>query len=182
MTRRGITVGVDGSPGSIRALDRAAEEASLRATTLDIVYAVADLDEAGPILSSAVARVRARHPGLPVTALAIEGRAAPVLAVRARHAALTVVGCRGLGTLAGPLLGSVSRRLASLTTGPLLIVRGSLAVGPYSEELLEPSATDLGPASAHRNAAGPTGSGNRAVQTHGRGPSASGATPAGRAQ
>ncbi|NGO78857.1 universal stress protein [Streptomyces sp. YC504] len=190
MTRRGITIGVDGSLGSTRALDRAAEEASSRATVLEIVYAVSDLDEAGPVLASAVARVRARHPGLCVLTLPVRGRAATVLAARGRHAELTVVGCRGLGGIAGLLLGSVSRRLAALTSGPLLVVRGNRETHPYSEVLIVPAGdggalgqvhgrplTD-GPARA--SAQDPTGPEGRAVQPRRRGPSASGAVSAGR--
>ncbi|WP_306610669.1 universal stress protein [Streptomyces lunaelactis] len=64
MTTRHVTVGVDGSLVAVRALDRACEEAALRGAVLDIVYAVPDLEEAGPVLASAAARVRDRHPGL----------------------------------------------------------------------------------------------------------------------
>ncbi|WP_178970216.1 universal stress protein, partial [Streptomyces acidiscabies] len=47
MTRQNVVVGVDGSPGAVRALDRAAEEAVRRGTALRVVYAVRDRDEAG---------------------------------------------------------------------------------------------------------------------------------------
>ena len=73
MTIRGITVGVDGSLSCVRALDHAADAATRRATTLQIVYAVPDLDEAGPVLASAAPRVRARHPRLPMTTVPAEG-------------------------------------------------------------------------------------------------------------
>lgn len=95
MTTRHVTVGVDGTLIAVRALDRAAEEAVLRGALLDIVYAVPDLDEAGPVLASAAARVRRRHPGLPVTASAFEGGPVQALAQHGRGAELTVVGTRG---------------------------------------------------------------------------------------
>ncbi|XES01250.1 universal stress protein [Streptomyces sp. S1D4-11] len=100
MTTRHVTVGVDGTLIAVRALDRAAEEAVLRGALLDIVYAVPDLDEAGPVLASAAARVRERHPGLPVTASAFEGGPVQALAQHGRGAELTVVGSRGLGGVA----------------------------------------------------------------------------------
>ncbi|MGC5562139.1 universal stress protein [Streptomyces sp. FR-108] len=124
MTTPYVTVGVNGSIIAVRALDRAAREAELRGATLDIVYAVADTDEAGPILASAVTRTRERHPRLPVTASAAEGGAVQALLRHGRDAALTVVGARGLGTLAGLVLGSVSLRMAAYSHGPLLVVGG----------------------------------------------------------
>ncbi|MGW1503263.1 universal stress protein [Streptomyces mirabilis] len=136
MTTRHVTVGVDGTLIAVRALDRAAEEAVLRGALLDIVYAVPDLDEAGPVLASAAARVRERHPGLPVTASAFEGGPVQALAQHARDAELTVVGTRGLGGIAGLLLGSVSLRLAARASGPLLVVRGSHRSARRGEVLL----------------------------------------------
>jgi nucleotide-binding universal stress UspA family protein len=119
-----VVVGVDGSIIAVRALDRAAEEAALRGATLEIVYAVPDLDEAGPVLASALSRVRDRYPGLTVSTAPVAGDAARALVSRSRNAALTVVGTRGLGGFAGLLLGSVSLRLAAHAHGPLLVVRG----------------------------------------------------------
>lgn len=124
MAIRQVTVGVDGSLTAVRALDRAAEEAALRGAVLAIVYAVPDVDIAGPVLASAVLRVRRRCPGLPVTAIAVAGHPVRALERHARHAELTVVGSRVRGPLAGLLIGSVSRRLAARIRGPLLIVRG----------------------------------------------------------
>ncbi|WP_326719037.1 universal stress protein [Streptomyces sp. NBC_00243] len=136
MTTRHVTVGVDGSLIAVRALDRAAEEAALRGTVLEIVYAVADLDEAGPVLASAVSRVRKRHPDLSVTAVPAVGHPAQVLATLGRRAALTVVGTRGFGGVTGLLFGSVSLRLAAHTDGPLLVVRGDHRPTGHGEVLL----------------------------------------------
>jgi len=124
MTTRHVVVGVDGSVTAVRALDLAADEAALRATALEIVYAVPDLDEAWPVLASAASRVAYRHPGLAVVTVPVEGHSAAVLAERGREASLTVVGRRSLGGFASMVFGSVSRRLAAHTHGPLLIVRG----------------------------------------------------------
>jgi len=123
MTLHHVAVGVDGSLLSVRALDRAADEAARRRTELRVVYAVSDCDEAGPILASAVTRVHERHPDLRVMTKPVEGPAAKVLTEESKCAALTVVGTRGLGGVAGTLLGSVSLRLAAHAHGPLMVVR-----------------------------------------------------------
>ncbi|WP_416966007.1 universal stress protein, partial [Streptomyces sp. Agncl-13] len=49
MTLHQVIVGVDGSLVSVRALDRAADEAARRGLALGVVYAVPDSDEAGPV-------------------------------------------------------------------------------------------------------------------------------------
>ncbi|MFJ5560711.1 universal stress protein [Streptomyces sp. NPDC093250] len=136
MTVRHVVVGVDGSLFAVRALDRAAEEAARRGTALRIVYAVADRDEAGPVLASAAARVQGRHPGLPVETRAVEGGAVQALASESKDAALTVVGTRGFGGVSGLLAGSVSWRLTAHTHGPLLVVRGDHPCDQGGEVLL----------------------------------------------
>lgn len=141
MTTRHIVVGVDGSVVAMRALDEASAEADRRATGLEIVYAVPGFDEAGPVLASAVARVRHRYPALAVSTAAVVGDAAEALVRRGRDAALTVVGTRALPPFAGRLLGSVSLRVAARTRSPLLVVRGDHAAwhdssGPGGDVLL----------------------------------------------
>ncbi|MFJ9898272.1 universal stress protein [Streptomyces sp. NPDC091280] len=123
MTLHHVAVGVDGSLLSVRALDRAADEAARRHSELRVVYAVSDCDEAGPILASAVTRVHERHPDLRVMTKAVEGPAVRVLTEESKCAALTVVGTRGFGGVVGTLLGSVSLRLAAHAHGPLMVVR-----------------------------------------------------------
>lgn len=124
MTDRHVVVGVDGSLVAVRALDWAAEEAVRRGAALRIVYAVADRDEAGPVLASAASRVHERHPGLPVETRAAEGGAVRALALESESGVLTVVGTRGFGGVSGLLAGSVSWRLAAHVHGPLLVARG----------------------------------------------------------
>jgi nucleotide-binding universal stress UspA family protein len=131
-----VVVGVDGSLVAVRALDWAVEEAVRRGTALRIVCAVADRDEAGPVLASATARVYERHPGVPVESRAVEGGAVGVLAAESTGAALTVVGTRGLGSVTGLLAGSVSWRLAARVHGPLVIVRGDHPCDRAREVLL----------------------------------------------
>ncbi|UJV38747.1 universal stress protein [Streptomyces sp. AMCC400023] len=124
MTHHHVVVGVDGTLSSTRALDWAAGEAIRRDAELRPVCAAADRAETVPILAAAVSRVRARHPGLPVRTVAAEGGAVRALAREGADAALTVVGSRGMGRVAGLLLGSVGLRLARRARGPLLVVRG----------------------------------------------------------
>lgn len=119
-----VVVGVDGSLVSTRALDLAADEAARRGTALRVVYAVADRDEAGPILACATSRVHERHPAVRVVPTAVEGDAVKVLTRESADAALTVVGTRGLPGFAGLIAGAVSSHLAAHTHSPLLVVRG----------------------------------------------------------
>ncbi|MPY59552.1 universal stress protein [Streptomyces spongiae] len=131
-----MAVGVDGSLVAVRALDWAAEEAARRGTALRIIYAVADRDEAAPILASAAARVHERHPGLPLETRAVEDGAVQALARESESAALTVVGTRGFGGVSGLLAGSVSRRLTAHVHGPLLVARGDHPCDEGREVLL----------------------------------------------
>ncbi|MFD4600411.1 universal stress protein [Streptomyces sp. NPDC058464] len=124
MTLHHIVVGVDGSVASVRALDWAAAEAVRHGGALRVLYAVPDRDEAAPVLAYATSRTRERYPGLLVESVAVEGGVVHALARESEDAVLTVVGTRGMGTVAGSALGSVSLRLASVAQGPLLVVRG----------------------------------------------------------
>jgi nucleotide-binding universal stress UspA family protein len=138
-----VVVGVDGSDVSLRALDRAVDEARRRGAALEIVHGwpwgkhPADgpgtdpghdgeptIDAAQAVLASAAKRAEERAPGLDVATTVTGEAAATALVRRGRDAVLTVVGTRGLGGFAGLLLGSVSLRVAAHTTGPLLVVRG----------------------------------------------------------
>ncbi|MPY31187.1 universal stress protein [Streptomyces adustus] len=119
-----MVVGVDGSLVSVRASDWAAAEAVRHGTSLRVLYAVPDRDEAAPVLGSAVARIRARHPELRVETVVAQGGAVRALARESADADLVVVGTRGLGAWTGAAFGSVSPRLAALARGPLLVVRG----------------------------------------------------------
>lgn len=136
MTLKQVVVGVDGSLISVRALDRAADEAARRGAELAVVYAVPDSDEAPPVLASAALRVGARHPALTVVTRDAVGDTVRALVRESEGADLTVVGTRGMGGLAGLLSGSVSRRLAARVRGPLLVVRGDRPHGDDRPVLL----------------------------------------------
>jgi nucleotide-binding universal stress UspA family protein len=135
-----IVVGIDGSPGSERALRFAIDESNLRALPLRIVSAweVPALEYVGgavtptPDLSAAAKRPAedvlvgalelARAAGVAAETRAVEGHAPQVLLEQAARARLLVVGSRGRSGLASILLGSVSSWLAHHTTCPLAIV------------------------------------------------------------
>jgi len=137
-----VVVGVDGSELSRLALDFAFEEAALRGVELVAVLAfshptahgrgamlppVYDLDayeaEQRSLLAEAVAAVRDRHPGVPVSERVVRGSAAKVLVGESQAAQLVVVGARGRGGFKGLLLGSVSQAVLRHSASPLAIVR-----------------------------------------------------------
>jgi len=136
-----IVVGVDGSPGSVRALKFALDEARVRG---DDVTAVAAWHLPAAVYESAWAPVAvdpqdfekvaqaaldrsldeagAAETGVSVTRLVREGQAADVLVAEAREADLLVVGSRGLGGFKGLLLGSVSQQCVHHAGCPVVIV------------------------------------------------------------
>ncbi|MFG3259616.1 universal stress protein [Streptomyces sp. NPDC048172] len=145
-----VVVGVDGSPVSLRALDRAADEADQRSVGLMVLcgaapprYAavpVTDTDrerarKAGlEVAEAAAQRARDRVPGLTVVPSGSYELAADALVRASRTAALTVVGSRGHGGFRGLLLGSVGLRLAAHSASPLLVVRGEEPVDAERSE------------------------------------------------
>ncbi|QHF95853.1 universal stress protein [Streptomyces sp. NHF165] len=135
-----VVVGVDGSPHSLRALDRAADEAARRNAALEVlcgattprrsVVPETDTDRerarqaAREVAAGAAERARDRVPGLEVDPCGVTEAPADALVKASRDAELTVIGTRGHGGFRGLLLGSVSLRLAAHAAGPLMVVRG----------------------------------------------------------
>lgn len=135
-----IVVGVDGSPGSIDALEWAVAEGVLRGAMVEVVHSfhvpyaggtavvplVLDPAEfqvsAEALLDKAIAQVDATALGGRMRRAAIEGPAALVLVEAARDAAMLVVGARGHGGLAGMLMGSISRQVSEHASVPVVIV------------------------------------------------------------
>ncbi len=134
-----IVVGVDGSADSLAALEWAARQAALTASTLEVVttwewpntYGVpfslpAEYDpdaDARRVLEDAVAPVHATHPSLAIRASVVKGPPAPTLVALSQEADLLVVGSRGHGEFAGMLIGSVSHYCASHAHCSVVIVR-----------------------------------------------------------
>ncbi len=155
-------VGVDGSPDSDLAVEWAAADAARRHRRLHIVHAylgsVVAAQLAAPAsagygpalravtegaLDAAVARAGAVAPGLDITTDMPIGEAPAALLDAARHAALLVVGNRGLGGFSGLLVGSVGAELAAHAAVPVVIARRSTRVrGPEAGRVVV--AVDVG--------------------------------------
>ncbi len=148
MTR--ILVGVDASPASVDALHRAAEEATWRKATLEVVYifqppeqvtAFPVLPERGKDRAPDIEEQRAKATEelgawlekvevdlsdieVEYSVLA-ERKIAQALIERSKDADLVVVGSRGSGGFAGLRLGSVSEQVTRHARCPVLVVRES---------------------------------------------------------
>ena len=136
-----IVVGVDGSRGSVRALEFALEEARIRgagvkavsawhvpATVYNSGFVPVSIDPsdyetiARENLETCLEEAHAGESGVEVTPVLCEGQAADVLVEEARGSDLLVVGSRGLGGFRELLLGSVSHQCAQHAPCPVLIV------------------------------------------------------------
>ncbi|MEU3347319.1 universal stress protein [Streptomyces sp. NPDC006700] len=134
---RPITAGVDGSEESLAALAWAAREAERRGLPLRVVRAwrheVHDAFDVGDrdtqrarvreSLAEAVRTVTERHPGLDVTADAVEDDPVPALLGAAAASDALVLGSRGRGALVGFLVGSVGQQTIAGTERPVVLVR-----------------------------------------------------------
>lgn len=135
-----IVVAVDGSEGARIALETAVELASGYGATLAAVYArhrspsfvgspyaqqtlSEELRKAHAALAQATAV--AERAGATIETEDLEGDPADVILefARNRSAGLIVVGSRGLGTVAGALLGSVSSKVVHHADRPVLVAR-----------------------------------------------------------
>ncbi|MCX5009127.1 universal stress protein [Streptomyces sp. NBC_00638] len=152
-----ITVGLDGSPESLAAADWAAREAVQRETLLRLLSAgdspnspytsflgvsapdanEAQRDWAARLLREAESRLRDRYPGLRTTTRQAEEQPAPALLATAADTELLVLGSRGLGTMAGFLVGSVALAVVARAEGPVVLVRA----GEHAEDEHLPDAT-----------------------------------------
>ncbi|MBW8793414.1 MAG: universal stress protein [Streptomyces sp.] len=137
-----IVVAVDGSEPSLRAVDWAADEATVRGLPLRLVYAslweryegtqlAADPHKpseetmAEDIVQVAARRARSRRPDVTVSTEVLAEEPEYALVHESREAVLLVTGTRGRSGLAEALLGSVSLTLAGHAHCPLVVVRGS---------------------------------------------------------
>ncbi|WP_329317031.1 universal stress protein [Streptomyces sp. NBC_01262] len=138
-----VVVGVDGSPSSLEAVDRAAREARLRGCGLKVVHAFiwpamhvplgpsplgpaegGLRNQVGRMVAEAVEHARSVAPDVEVTSVVATGEPLTVLEAQSRTAALVVVGSRGLGGFVGLLLGSTAVHLAAHARCPVMVVRG----------------------------------------------------------
>jgi nucleotide-binding universal stress UspA family protein len=148
-----VVVGVDGSGSAYRAVEWAAAEAVRRGAELRLVRAFSWTTSERPIRDGGrvaqyrdellkiargqvarAARIAADvRPEVETTTQVAIGAPIEVLGSEARRAQLLVLGDRGLGGLAGLLLGSVAVGLAAHAACPVVIVRGDRA-GRGNEE------------------------------------------------
>ncbi|MFE9268602.1 universal stress protein [Streptomyces anthocyanicus] len=146
-----LVVGVDGSDGSLLAIDWAVDEAQRRGLPLRLVYASlweryegalpamgrerpSEQVMAENIVGTAAERVRRYDPGLMVDTDTVPAEAVSALLAEGRHATAVVTGSRGRGELKGALLGSVSLAVASRADCPVVVVRGEKSALSGSHE------------------------------------------------
>jgi nucleotide-binding universal stress UspA family protein len=150
-----LTVGVDGSDASLRALDWAVAEAARQDLPLRVLHASLWDQYALPppglgtsrgahrvlaenIVGSARERVARLGPGVPCTAEAVTDDAVGALLRAAPEAYALVVGNRGRGELTDMLLGSTGLTVAGQAPCPVVVVRGGDAnvAGEYGRVTL----------------------------------------------
>jgi nucleotide-binding universal stress UspA family protein len=134
-----VVVGVDGSPTSQAALRWGLAEARARSVPAQVVHAWeipimarrSPLDPIDPAphrraaratLDQVVADAGPAADGVPVETILVEGPAADVLLDHSERGDLVVVGTRGIGGVAGILLGSTALRLSQLAPSPVVVV------------------------------------------------------------
>ncbi len=134
-----MVVGVDGSAGSMAALEWVAHLADLTWSTVEAIttwewpasYGIAlflptEYDPAAAadtMLRDAVKIAQDAHPGVAFLPVVVEGHPAPVLTRASRDADLLAVGSRGHGEFAGMLIGSVSEYCTLHAHCPVLVIR-----------------------------------------------------------
>ena len=140
--RKTIVVGVDGSPGSRKALTWAAAEAAVHDAELVVVnvWEHTLMPPAGSVsvseryvpdssqsttddLVQIIKEELGDDPPVPVRAQVRQGRAAKVLIDESADADLLVVGKRGHGGFVGLVLGSVSQHVAAYARCSVAVVR-----------------------------------------------------------
>ncbi|MGW7406554.1 universal stress protein [Streptomyces sp. NPDC054833] len=119
-----LVVGIDGSEASLEAVDWAAAEAARHKVPLHLVHAAAPHHEAPDLVAAASERARKGAPTVRLSSEVLHEDAASVLVSKGRNAFALVLGSRGLGDLAGLLLGSVSLAVAARADCPVIVVRG----------------------------------------------------------
>ncbi|MFF7475757.1 universal stress protein [Streptomyces sp. NPDC008092] len=141
-----LVVGIDGSDGSLLAVDWAVDEAARHDLPLRLVYAsrweryeagVPSEDTERPservlaehIVASAVERAAQRCPDVQVTADILPDDPVYALLHEGDTAHALVTGSRGRGELTGLLLGSVGLAVAARARCPVIVVRGD-GTGP----------------------------------------------------
>ncbi|MGW2378141.1 MULTISPECIES: universal stress protein [Kitasatospora] len=142
-----VVAGFDGSPESLTATEWAAREAQRRGVPLEVLEAwpwpKRDVVGSDQTYHRALAHLAEREsalaalvPGVPVSSAPVSADPVEALEAASHRAALLVLGSRGLGTLRGFLVGSVSQEVLRRSACPVVLVRahedepdGSVTVG-----------------------------------------------------
>ncbi|MET9881831.1 universal stress protein [Streptomyces sp. NPDC006430] len=154
MTSR-VTVGLDGSSQSAAAARWAAREAELRSASLDLVHAEEWLDDplfpaatteerqrwAEGVLHDIAAELRRDHPALEIATRRVGGLPSLALASAAKDSDMLVLGSRGLGSVAGFLVGSTGSATIAESERPVVLVRSA----GRTEETPSDSVPERGP-------------------------------------
>lgn len=139
-----LVVGVDGSNGSLPAVDWAVDEAARHGLPLRLVYGSlweryeghapsvgldrpAEQVMAAHIVASAAERAGRRNPDVKVTTDVLLADATEGLLQEGNNATALITGSRGRGELKGLLLGSVGLAVAARAHCPVVVVRGDKA-------------------------------------------------------
>ncbi|AVV45707.1 universal stress protein [Streptomyces sp. ID05-04B] len=120
-----LVVGVDGSEASLEAVDWAADEAARHGVPLRLLHAAAGECEASDVIAMASLRAGERAPSVRLSSEVLREDPAAALVDEGRNAFALVLGSRGLGGLAGMLLGAVSLAVAARADCPVVVVRGA---------------------------------------------------------
>ncbi|MEU0112394.1 universal stress protein [Streptomyces bobili] len=119
-----LVVGIDGSEASLEAVDWAADEAVRHDVPLHLLHAAPADHDASDLVADASERARKSAPAVRLSSEVVSEDAASALVSDGRNALALVLGSRGLGGLAGLLLGSVSLAVAARADCPVVVVRG----------------------------------------------------------
>ncbi|WP_190217302.1 universal stress protein [Streptomyces griseosporeus] len=136
-----LVVGVDGSDGSLLAVDWAADEAARHGLPLRLIYASlweryegttpsltlerpSSVVMAEHIVASAAERVERRNPDVKVSTDVLAAEAVDALLHEGNNATALITGSRGRSELTGLLLGSVGLAVAARAHCPVIVVRG----------------------------------------------------------
>lgn len=135
---KAVVAGIDGSEPSLRALDWAVDEATVRGVGLRLVHASVWRRYEGDALSegdgwaadrglleAASRRAHRRQPDVKITTEVIPDEPGSALVRAGLDACVLVLGNRGRTGFTELLLGSVSLAVAGLASCPLVVVRGS---------------------------------------------------------
>lgn len=166
-----ILVGVDGSEASTNAVKWAANAAQVEGVGLKLVgvydastsnYAPgliipqdvieAIRQDASDAVHEAAAVARETAPGLEIETSIADGDAARVLIELGKDASAVVIGTRGLGSVKGLFLGSVSTTVAAHSHGRVVVVTGAAGDGPVVVGVDDTPVSDTAVAEAFRQA------------------------------